>query len=92
MDKYKNNFRQIQSKFVQIRKVTPVNILCEVRRKRMASPVVCQPTYSNKVAPTSEAVVRLLDGVDGVVVNQKVEVVETALGMLTLGCCKVEGL
>ena len=54
--------------------------------------MVRQPTYSNKVSPTSEAVVRLLDGVDGVVVNQKVEVVETALGMVTLGCCKVERL
>ena len=43
----------------------------------------------DKRLPTSEAVVKLLDGVDGVVVNQKVEVVETAMGMLTLGCCKV---
>ena len=45
--------------------------------------------FLRKVSPTSEAVVKLLDGVDGVVVNQKVEVVETAMGMLTLGCCKV---
>ena len=48
--------------------------------------------FLRKVSPTSEAVMRLLDGVNGVVVNQKVEVVETALGMLTLGCCKVERL
>ena len=48
--------------------------------------------FLRKVSPTSEAVMRLLDGVDGLVVNQKVEVVETALGMLTLGCCKVERL
>ena len=46
--------------------------------------------FLRKVLPTSEAVVRLLDGVEGVVVNQKVEVVETAMSMLTLGCCKVE--
>ena len=45
--------------------------------------------FLRKVSPTSEAVMRLLDGVDGLVVNQKVEVVETAMGMLTLGCCKV---
>ena len=43
----------------------------------------------DKRLPTSEAVVKLLDGVDGVVVNQKVEKVETAMAMLTLGCCKV---
>ena len=48
--------------------------------------------FLRKVSPTSEAVVRLLDGVDGVVVNQKVEVVETAMSMLTLGCCKVENI
>ena len=40
----------------------------------------------DKRLPTSEAVVKLLDGV---VVNQTVEVVETAMGILTLGCCKV---
>ena len=45
--------------------------------------------FLRKVSPTSEAVVKLLDGVDGVVVNQKVEKVETAMAMLTLGCCKV---
>ena len=44
--KYNNIFRQIQSKYAQIRKVTPVNIFCEVRRKKMASPVVFQPTSS----------------------------------------------
>ena len=46
-----------------------------------------------KILPTSEAVVKLLDGVDGVVVNQKAEVVET-MGLAgcwgTLGYkCKV---
>ena len=45
--------------------------------------------FLRNVMPTSEAVVKLLDGVDGVVINQKLEVVETAMGMLSLGCCKV---
>ena len=45
--------------------------------------------FLRNVMPTSEAVVKLLDGLDGVVINQKVEVVETAMGILTLGCCKV---
>ena len=137
-----------KEKYVQIRKVTPVNIFCEVRRAKMASPVVYQPTSKTenvnkikpktenkikpktenkikpetenvnkilhdekipakktlnkmideektlkKILPTSEAVVKLLDGVDGVVVNQKAEVVET-MGLAgcwgTLGYkCKV---
>ena len=42
-----------------------------------------------KVSPTSDAVVKLLEGVDGVVINQKVEVLETTTGLLSLGCCKV---
>ena len=31
----------------------------------------------------------MLDGVDSVVINQNVEIVETTIGLLTLGCCKV---
>ena len=135
--KYNNISKQIQRKTLQIRKVTHENIFGQVRRKKMASAVVYQPTSSKiedtknlkkilhdemmpdkktldkmideeeamdekslkkilpdkrflrNVMPTSEAVVKLLDGVEGVVINQKVEVVETAMGILTLGCCKV---
>ena len=46
--------------------------------------------FLRKVSPTSETVVKLLDGVHGVVINQNVEKAETAMGMLTLGCCKVK--
>ena len=46
--------------------------------------------FLRKVSPTSETVVKLLDGVHGVVINQKMEEVETVLGMITLGCCKVK--
>ena len=46
--------------------------------------------FLRKVSPTSEALMELLDRVDRVVINQKVE---TALGgMLTLGCCKVKNV
>ena len=47
------------------------------------------------VSPTSDALVRLLEGVDGVVINQKVEVAETGIGMFAAWacfCCKVGSL
>ena len=31
----------------------------------------------------------MLDGVNSVVINQNVEIVETTIALLTLGCCKV---
>ena len=48
--------------------------------------------FLRKESPASDAVVKLLDGVDGVVINQKVEVAETGMGMLAewlCSCCKV---
>ena len=47
------------------------------------------------VFPTSDAVVKLLERVDGVVINQKVEVAETGIGMFAAWacfCCKVGSL
>ena len=40
-----------------------------------------------KVSPTSDVVVKLLEGVDGVVINQKVEVAETGMGMFAAWAC-----
>ena len=48
--------------------------------------------FLRKASPASNAVVKLLDGVDGVVINQKVEVAETGMDMLAewlCSCCKV---
>ena len=48
--------------------------------------------FLRKESPASDAVVMLLDGVDWVVINQKVEVAETGMGMLAewlCSCCKV---
>ena len=48
-----------------------------------------------KGSPTSDALVKLLEGVDGVVINQKVEVAETGIGMFASWacfCCKVGSL
>ena len=42
--------------------------------------------FLRKVSPTSEALVELLDRVDSLVINQKVE------GMFNLGCCKVKNV
>ena len=42
--------------------------------------------FMRKVSPTSEALVELLDRVDSLVINQKVE------GMFNLGCCKVKNV
>ena len=64
---------------------TSSKTLDEENRKK----ILPDKRFLRNVMPTSEAVVKLLDGVDGVVINQKLEVVETAMGMLSLGCCKV---
>ena len=64
---------------------TSSKTLNEENRKK----ILPDKRFLRNVMPTSEAVVKLLDGVDGVVINQKLEVVETAMGMLSLGCCKV---
>ena len=85
----------------QPRPSNPAKILPGDKSSAQWAPMVMQPEektlkkilpdkrFLSNVLPTSEAVVKLLDGVDEVVINQKVEVLETTTGLLSLGCCKV---